>query len=275
VLLFFLRRPSSLQYQSDDTIADDQEPIQVSPKWQPDAPSHPPMLDSPLLRCFIPPASVDVTNIENEEEVAALTTTAITMEELYDFCRGNKWNDVLEYVNQHPHIGEHIMTMDNYAKTTIIHQAIANNSKDDTAVRAKVISTILQNTPGAAQITNSHGFLPLYVIASRSTTMDSTTKERLIYEIIDAYPDALTVAAGKGKRTPVHKIFTGMVMLFISHCFKDSHCICTNRLCVGRPYETHDSSWKKRLLYEGRAWGPPGSYRLQPIQLARKASHAP
>jgi hypothetical protein len=37
----------------------------------------PNMLDSPLLRCFIPPASVDVTNIENEEEVAALTTAAI------------------------------------------------------------------------------------------------------------------------------------------------------------------------------------------------------
>jgi hypothetical protein len=205
VLLFLLRRPSSLQHQSDDTIADDQDPLQVSPKWQPDAPSHPPM-EAP-------------------------------MEELLRLCRENQWNKVLENVKQHPPIGNYRMTMSNHVKTTIIHQAIA--SKGDTADRAKVISTILQQTPEAAQTKNGLGSLPLHAIAQRNTKIDATTKERLIEEIMDAYPDALTVAAGKGMRTPVHIIFTSMVMLFISHCFKNSHCICMYRQCVGPPYETH------------------------------------
>jgi hypothetical protein len=201
VLLFLLRRPSSLQHQSDDVIADDLEPLQDSPKWQPHAPSHP------------------------------------STEELLRLCRENQWNKVLENVKQHPRIGNHSMTMSNHVKTTIIHQAIT--SEGDTAVRAKVISTILQNTPEAAQIKNGRGSLPLHAIAQRNTKIDATDKERLIDEIIDAYPDALTVAAGKGQRTPVHIIFTSMVMLFISHCFNNSHCICMYRLCVGPPYETH------------------------------------
>lgn len=130
------------------------------------------------------------------------------MERLFRLCRENKWNQILEYANQYPLIGNHNMTMDNHITTTIIHQAIT--SKGDTAVRARVISAILKSTPEAAKTKNGYGSMPLHVIAQRNTKIDSTTKERLINEIIDAYPDALTEAGGVGKRTPLHIIFTGM-----------------------------------------------------------------
>jgi hypothetical protein len=69
--------------------------------------------------------------------------------------------------------------------------------------------------------------MPLHVIAQRNTKIDSNTKERLINEIIDAYPEALTEAGGVGKRTPLHIIFTGTFALscICSEISKNSHCV--------------------------------------------------
>jgi hypothetical protein len=193
------------------------------------------------------------------------------MEKIFRFCRENKWNKVLEYVNQYPLMGNHSMTMDNHITTTIIHQAIT--SKGDTAVRARVISTILKHTPEAAQTKNGYGSMPLHVIAQRNTKIDSNTKERLINEIIDAYPEALTEAGGVGKRTPLHIIFTGT---FALSCIcseiskKNSHCVFrTYRLRVGPPHETHGRSRSQGLLYEGQARVPSGPRRLPPPHFAR------
>jgi hypothetical protein len=180
-------------------LSEDLEPIQVSPKWQqqPHEDNRPPM------------------------------------EKLFRLCRENKWSKVLEFVIQYPLIGNYCMTMDNHITTTIIHQAIT--SKGDTAVRARVISTILKHTPEAAQTKNGYGSMPLHVIAQRNTKIDSTTKERLINEIIDAFPEALTEAGGVGKRTPLHIIFTGMVIPWhIRFAKLTPHW---HRLCVGPPYK--------------------------------------
>jgi hypothetical protein len=94
-----------------------------------------------------------------------------SMEILYRFCHGSKWNKVLEYVNQDPLIGTRSMIMDNLNTTTIIHQAIT--SKGDAAVRARVISTIIKHTPEAARIKNGFGSMPLYLIANRTSSTNS------------------------------------------------------------------------------------------------------
>ena len=39
--------------------------------------------------------------------------------------------------------------------------------------------------------------------------MDAQTKERLVFELVQAYTGALTEEGGVGKRTPLHIIFTG------------------------------------------------------------------
>jgi hypothetical protein len=134
-----------------------------------------------------------------------------SMEIVYRLCRGNEWNKVLEYVNQYPGIGTHRMMMDNHHTTSIIHQAIT--SKGDTTVRARVISTILNHTPEAARIKNEYGAMPLNVIVKPRHKIDSTTKERLINEIIDAYPGALTKRSGALWHTPLHSILAGTPIL--------------------------------------------------------------
>lgn len=78
-------------------------------------------------------------------------------------------------------------------------------------MRALVISTILRNTPQAAAIKNGYGSLPLHVISQRNTKIDSQTKERLIVELVEAYPGALVEEGGVGKRTPLHIIFTDYI----------------------------------------------------------------
>jgi len=68
---------------------------------------------------------------------------------------------------------------------------------------------ILSTTPEAAQTRNSFGITCLHLITQGSVNFDSETKETLIFALIHAYPDALIVAGGIGKRTPLHNIFTG------------------------------------------------------------------
>ena len=138
------------------------------------------------------------------------------MDQLFQLCRSDEWHGVLHQVRQNPQIATTSMTMDNHISTTIIHQAIT--SKGPTAVRAEVISTILHGTPEAASLKNGYGSLPLHVIAQRNTKMDAQTKERLIFELVQAFPAALMEEGGVGKRTPLHIIFTGKC------CFASEFC---------------------------------------------------
>ena len=135
------------------------------------------------------------------------------MDQLFQLCRSDEWHGVLHQVRQNPQIATTSMTMDNHISTTIIHQAIT--SKGPTAVRAEVISTILHGTPEAASLKNGYGSLPLHVIAQRNTKMDAQTKERLITELVQAFPAALIDEGGFGKRTPLHIIFSGKVLFVV------------------------------------------------------------
>jgi hypothetical protein len=130
------------------------------------------------------------------------------MDAVFQMCRSNQWNSVLNSVRSNPRIAVTSMTMQNHITTTIIHQAIT--SKGETSLRARVVEEILDVTPEAASIKNGYGSLPLHVIAQRNTKMDATTKELLIRKLVRAFPGALTQQGGVGMRTPLHIIFTGM-----------------------------------------------------------------
>lgn len=129
------------------------------------------------------------------------------MDAIFHLCRDHEWHRVLGEVQRNPWIALTPMAMDNHIPTTILHQAIT--SKGDTAVRAQVISTILRSVPQAAAVKNGYGSLPLHVIAQRNVKMDAQTKERLIFEMVPCFPEALLAQGGVGKRTPLHVIFTG------------------------------------------------------------------
>lgn len=126
---------------------------------------------------------------------------------LFHLCRTDDWNAVLAEVKRKPSIALTPMVMDNHISTTIIHQAIT--SKSDVGIRARVISTIMDKTPQAAAIRNGYGSLPLHVICQRNTKMDAQTKERLVFQMVPCFPEALMEQGGVGKRTPLHIIFTG------------------------------------------------------------------
>jgi hypothetical protein len=147
---------------------------------------------------------------EQRQRSHAPQLNAPTREEidvLFQLCRTDEWHAVLEQVQQKPWIATAQMAMDNHINTTVIHQAIT--SKSNTAIRAEVISTILNATPQAAAIKNGYGSLPLHVICQRNTKMDAQTKERLVFQMVPCYPAALMEQGGVGKRTPLHIIFTG------------------------------------------------------------------
>ena len=129
------------------------------------------------------------------------------MRAVFQMCRGNQWNSVLNSIRSNSLIPTTNMTMDNNISTTILHQAIT--SKGDTKKRARVVQEILNVAPLAASIKNGYGSLPLHVIAQRNTKMDSATKEMLIRNLMHVYPAALTQPGGVGLRTPLHIIFTG------------------------------------------------------------------
>jgi hypothetical protein len=118
------------------------------------------------------------------------------MEELFGWCRDNKWKKVLECVNQKPRIGNQSMTMDNDKTMTIIYQAIRtrHSNKEIMAVRAHVIVSILVNIPEAAQTKTGNGNMPLHTICETNVKMDPKIKENLIYKIIEAFPKALMKA---------------------------------------------------------------------------------
>ena len=129
------------------------------------------------------------------------------MDKIFKLCRKDEWDLIYQHVVSNPAVGAAVMTMDNHITTTVTHQAIT--SKGDVVKRAKVVEHILSVNPKAAEIKNGYGSLPLHVICQRNTKMTSKVKERLIFQLIEAYPDALVEEGGTGKRTPLHIIFTG------------------------------------------------------------------
>jgi len=131
------------------------------------------------------------------------------MRAVFLMCRGNQWDSVLNSIRSNRFIPTANMTMDNNISTTILHQAIT--SKGDVKKRARVIQEILRIAPLAASIKNGYGSLPLHVISQRNTRIDSKTKEMLIRDLLDAYPDSLTQQGGVGMRTPLHIIFTDYI----------------------------------------------------------------
>jgi len=131
------------------------------------------------------------------------------MRAVFLMCRGNQWDSVFNSIRSNRLIATTNMTMDNNISTTVLHQAIT--SKGDIKKRARVIQEILSVTPQAATIKNGYGSLPLHVISQRNTKMDSKTKERLIRNLMDSYPESLTQQGGVGMRTPLHIIFTDYI----------------------------------------------------------------
>jgi hypothetical protein len=132
-----------------------------------------------------------------------------TMEEIFLLCNDDIWNIVLDFVIQFPPIGTNIMTMGNGKMTTIIHHAMISQSKGSEAVREQVITTILEQTPKAAELKNDYGNTPLHTIFQRNNIMDETTNSRLINEILDVCPKAMMQTNVSDDRTPLHMIFTG------------------------------------------------------------------
>jgi len=129
------------------------------------------------------------------------------MRVVLEHCRKDRWCDVLRMVREDPVVGLYHMVMNNRVPTTILHQAITSRSRIEP--REKVIRQILMKTPQAAAMGNAFGSLPLHVVAQRNTHMDVESKTRIIVDLVQAYPDALTIAGGKGKRNPLHVLFTG------------------------------------------------------------------
>lgn len=129
------------------------------------------------------------------------------MNAVFQMCRQNRWNSVLNCIRSNHLIPMMSMIMDNHISTTILHQAIT--SKGDIKARARVIREILDISPKAATIKNGYGSLPLHVIAQRNTKLDAPSKELLINELVNAYKGALVEQGGVGRRTPLHIIFTG------------------------------------------------------------------
>lgn len=131
------------------------------------------------------------------------------MRAVFLMCRGNQWDSVLNSIRSNRQIATTIMTMDNNISTTILHQAIT--SKGDVKKRARVIQEILCVTPHAASMKNGYGSLPIHVISQRNTKLDAKTKEILIHNLMNAYPESLIQQGGVGMRTPLHIIFTDYI----------------------------------------------------------------
>jgi hypothetical protein len=126
-------------------------------------------------------------------------------------CSQDKWQEVLDCVHANPSVATTPFVMGNRMSTTILHKAIC--SRSETAVRAKVISAILSRTPEAAAVRNGYRSLPLHMITQRNVKMDTVTRERLVFQLVEAFPGALMEKNGISQRTPLHILFTGMWFL--------------------------------------------------------------
>mmetsp|Transcript_23373 Transcript_23373/g.32748 ORF Transcript_23373/g.32748 Transcript_23373/m.32748 type:complete len:323 (-) Transcript_23373:505-1473(-) len=130
-------------------------------------------------------------------------------ESVFALCRSDAWEEVLRCVRRNPTVATKLMVMQNNITTTVLHQAIT--SKSDANVRARTILYIIQVAPSAASMKNGYGSLPLHVLMQRNVKMNSSTKERLIHALVNAYTQALVEQGGVGKRTPLHIAFTDYI----------------------------------------------------------------
>jgi len=129
------------------------------------------------------------------------------MRTVLEHCRKNRWEQVLRALKREPELALRQVMMQNRVATTVLHQAVT--SRGDVKQRDRVCRQILTATPQAAAMKNGFGSFPVHVVAQRNTKMDVETKQRLLSDLIDAYPPALVEPGGKGKRTPLHVLFTG------------------------------------------------------------------
>ena len=153
----------------------------------------------PIKHSSFPPPS----QAPSREEIKAV----------YNMCRQNKWELVLESIRSNPLISTTILIAKNNLSTSILHQAIS--SKGDTKERVRVIQEVLRVSTLAAFMKNNCGSLPIHCISQRNTKMDFKTKERLIRDLMNAYPESLTQQTRTGMRTPLHIIMTGTFCLFV------------------------------------------------------------
>lgn len=131
------------------------------------------------------------------------------MNAIFKLCRSNQWHAVLKLLEEEPNLALHPISMNNHIITTIGHQVIT--SKGPMEVRAAILRHILTHAPKAAALSNGYGSLLLHVITQRNTKLKSTLKEDLIRRLIKAYPEALLITGGVGKRSPLHIVFTDYV----------------------------------------------------------------
>lgn len=98
-----------------------------------------------------------------------------------------------------------------------MQQAIGTQDPESSQDRAQVIMHILEHTPGAATIKNSHGNLPIHAICSRNVRFDKAAKDRLRKALAEAYPAGLLTQSKRGK-TPLH-ILMGDASVDITYFF--------------------------------------------------------
>lgn len=144
-----------------------------------------------------------------QQQLAAGGAGDQQMNAIFQMCKNNQWDNVLNSLKSNPDYITRSMSMTNNIETSVLHQAIT--SKGSLPARVKVIDYILDVAPTAAQKKNGYQSLPLHVICQRNTKMSSKTKERLIVKLIEKYPQGLNEAGGVGQRTPIHIVFTGEI----------------------------------------------------------------
>jgi hypothetical protein len=137
----------------------------------------------------------------------APTNSDDEMKAIFQMCKCDQWDNVLNSLKSKPELAKKTMAMANNIETTILHQAIT--SKGNIQARTNVIDYILDFVPEAAAVENGYRSLALHVICQRNTRLNSKTKDRLIRKLVAKYPEGLNQEGGVGKRTPVHIIFTG------------------------------------------------------------------
>ena len=142
---------------------------------------------------------------------SAIHPSATEMKQVFALCRSDRWREILRYLQAEPRMALTAMVMANHISSTVLHQAIT--SRGDLSAREEVIRHILCETPQAAAVRNGYGSLPLHVIAQRNTKMTARVKEQLIELLVDAHPAALLEPGGVGRRTPLHIIFTGALVV--------------------------------------------------------------
>jgi hypothetical protein len=205
------------------------------------------------------------------------------MKEILNSCRADDWSLILRMVQEDPTLATKIMIMDNHISTTILHQAIT--SKADIHARTRVIQAALEISPEAAMVSSGYGSLPLHVICQRNTKMPSQTKEKLIHDLINSYPEALLTEGGVARRTPLHVAFTDYLSPQLANTMIEMGPKATfmkdrkGWLLIHVAVSRHCSPEKLRMLLKANpdslkaTTGPGGESLLDLAKSTRKKGH--